>query len=48
MMQDVFQLQAEEGIESAAEEREALVMADTRSYVKPQKRLAGSNSHSLN
>jgi len=47
MMQDVFQLQAEEGIESAAEEREALVMADTRSYVL-QKRLAGSNSHSLN
>jgi len=35
-MQDVFQLQAEEGIESAAEEREALVMADTRSYVLPR------------
>jgi len=48
-MQDVFQLQAEEGIESAAEEREALVMADTRSYVLPAgERLASSNSHSLN
>ena len=47
-MLEVFQLQAEEGIESAALEREAVVMADTRSYVLPEKRLAVSNSHSLN
>jgi len=39
-MLEVFQLQAEEGIESAPEEREAVVMADTRSYVLPQERLA--------
>ncbi|HBG63198.1 MAG TPA: hypothetical protein DDX16_02950 [Candidatus Omnitrophica bacterium] len=39
-MLDVFQLQAEEGIESTAEEREAVVMADTRSYCLPQERLA--------
>ena len=39
-MLEVFQLQAEEGIESAPEEREAVVMADTRSYCLPQERLA--------
>ena len=47
-MLEVFQLQAEEGIESSNEEREALVMADTRSYCLPQERLASSNSQSLN
>ncbi len=47
-MQDVFQLQVEEGIESSPQELEALVMADTRNYCLPRERLAGSNSHSLN
>ena len=47
-MLEVFQLQAEEGIESAAAEREAVVMADTKRYVLPEERLAVSNSHSLN
>ncbi|MDO8748260.1 MAG: hypothetical protein Q7J72_03980 [Candidatus Omnitrophota bacterium] len=40
-MLEVFQLQAEEGIESSAEEREAVVMADTRSYCLPEKRADG-------
>ena len=47
-MLEVFQLQAEEGIESAPAEREAVVMADTRSYVLPEERLAAGNNHSLN
>ncbi len=48
MMQEVFQLQAEEGIESSPQEREALVMADTRSYCLPEKQLAFSANPSLN
>ncbi len=47
-MLEVFQLQAEEGIESASQDREAVVLADTRRYVLPEKEMAMGSGYSLN